>query len=400
MRSLTRTPLNRSKFFRLCLTRVFLGAAMVSLASCGWLPRQGPSGPEMRDAAEKLRSVSIVDVDASVVTTLSNSQEPTLKGAFGDYRPPGEQRIGIGDGVQITLWEAGSGGLFSSPAVDRSSPGTRSAVIPAQVVARDGSITVPFAGRVEVTGRTPPEVERVIVQRLSDKAIDPQALVTVVQNVSNTVTIIRDGGGGARVPLNVRGDRLLEVLASTGGSTPAAMSDVAVQIARDGRTMRVPMAAVLADAQQNIYLRPGDVVTLFHDPQSFSASGALGRNGLVAFDTAALSLDQALAKAGGLQDERADPAGVYVIRFEEQALASRVKPGSEALAVGGKVPTLYHVDLRNPGTIFLSRQFPVRNNDIVYVANASFSDVQKVFNLVNLLLSPAFTAASVQSTVK
>lgn len=379
---------------------ISLTLAALALSACSYLPRQGPSNSDLRDAQEKLRNVAYVEVDRNTVSVLETSLEPTLQGAFGDYRPPREQRIGVGDAVQITIWEAAAGGLFSSPVVDRSSPGTRSAVIPAQVVARDGSITVPFAGRVEVANRTPPDVERVIVQRLTDKAIDPQALVTVVNNVSNTVTIIRDSGPGSRVPLTVRGDRLLEVLAGAGGTSTGAMSDIAVQIARDGKNMRVPMAAVLADPRQNIFLMPGDVVTLFRDPQTFTASGALGRNGVITFDVGAIALDEALGKAGGLADDRADPTAVYVIRYEEPGLARKLGPVPAGLPAEAKVPAIYHINMRDPETLFLSRRFPMRNKDILFVANSGLNDVQKVLTLVNLVLSPALTAASVQNSVK
>jgi len=373
---------------------------LLAAAGCTPLPRQGPLKSEMFAANTRLPEVALVEMSSDVAALLEASRPATLQGTFGDYRPPREQRIGIGDGVQITLWEAAAGGLFSSPVVDRVSAGTRSAVIPEQVVARDGAITVPFGGRVEVAGRTPPEVERVIVERLSDKAIDPQALVSVVHNVSNTVSVIRDGGQAARVPLSVRGDRLLEVLAGSGGGGQLGNSDTSVQITRDGRTMRVPMAAVMADPRENIFLQPGDVVTLLRDPQTFTSSGALASNGVIPFDVPVLSLGQAVAKAGGLIDDRADPTAVFVVRFEDPAVASRIDAAAGVAPLAGGVPSIYHINLRDPAALFLAQRFPMRNRDILYVANAEYNDVQKVLNMLNLLLTPAFTASSVKSVVK
>ncbi len=231
-------------------------------------------------AEAKNHDVAVVELDAPTVAVLAGVRSPSLSGSFGDYRPPGQQLIGVGDAVQITLWEAGPGGLFSSPAIDRTTPGSRTATIPEQVVARDGAITVPFAGRVRVVGHTQPEIERIIVDRLTDKAIDPQALVTVTRNVSNTATVIGGVGPGARVPLSVRGDRLLDVIALAGGERAAAQ-DIAVVLARGDRTLRVPMQAVPDDPHENIYLQPDDVVTLVRDPQTFIAAGASGRNAVV-----------------------------------------------------------------------------------------------------------------------
>ena len=63
-------------------------------------------------------------------------------------------------------------------------------------------------------------------------------------------------------------------------------------------------------------MRPGDVVSVARDPQTFTAAGATGQNAVVPFDAIGITLDQAIARAGGLNDNRADPSGVFVIRFE------------------------------------------------------------------------------------
>jgi polysaccharide biosynthesis/export protein len=350
----------------------------------------------MLAAGREHHDVAFVNLDTTSVGLLQASRAPSLIGTFGDYRPAQEQRIGVGDAVQITLWEAGPGGLFSSPVVDRNSAGTRSAVIPEQVVARDGSITVPFAGRIGVTGKTPPQIEQVIVERLKDKAIDPQALVTVTHNVSNTVTVMGEVAPGARVPLTLRGDRLLEVVAAAGG-VRAPISDIGVVLTRAGRTLRVPMEAVLDDPREDVFMRPGDVVTLVREPQSYTIMGATGRTAMVPFDAPTLTLDEALAKAGGLADDRANPAAVFVVRFETAEVADALPQTRGVIRQPGGVPAIYRLDLREPAALFLARRFPVRNKDIVYVSNSPLTDVQKIFNLINLLVTPAVTGIEIQN---
>jgi polysaccharide export outer membrane protein len=353
----------------------------------------------MMAAGRKRHDVALINLDSTTVGLLQVSTAPSLVGAFGDYRPAQEQRIGVGDAVRITLWEAGPGGLFSSPVTDRNSTGSRSVTIPDQAVARDGSITVPFAGRITVTGKTPPEIEQEIVQRLKDKAIDPQALVTETHNVSDTVTVMGEVAPGARVPLTLRGDRLLEVIAEAGG-VRAPISDIAVVLSRGPHTLRVPMEAVLDDPRENVFMRAGDVVTLVREPQSFTVGGATGRTAMVPFDAMNLTLDEALAKAGGLADYRADPAAVFVIRLETPEVAAALAPASGVPVQQGGVPTIYHLDMRDPSALILAHRFPVRNKDIIYVSDSPLSDVQKVFNILNLLVTPAVTGIEVQSTVR
>ena len=377
-----------------------LGLCLFAVGGCSYLPRSGPFRSDLvADTDGSARPFVTVEIAPTVVDTLAQIKSPSFVGAFGDYRPPRQQRIGIGDSVQITLWEAGPGGLFSAPVVDRMSPGSRSATIPEQVVARDLSITVPFAGRVPVAGRTPPEVEAVIVGRLAGKAIDPQVLVTVTRNVSNTVTVMGAVQSARRVPLSVGGDRLLDVLAEAGGARGAAY-DIAVVLARENRVVRVPLQVVLDEPHENVFIQAADVVTLVLDPQTFTASGATGRNAVVAFETPNLSLDEALGKVGGVLDDRGDPDGVFVIRFEPEAVTRALSDLRLASVPMGPTPVVYHLKLRDPNALFLARRFAMRNKDILYVSNAPLSDVQKILTLINLLVAPAVTGATIKSGVR
>ena len=219
---------------------------------------------------------------------------------FGDYRPSVEPRIGVGDTISVTIWEAGSGGLFSAPLVsDRFSTGANSATIPDQVVGRDGTITVPYAGRVPVAGYTTRAVQTVIEHALEGKAIQPQVLVNVRNSISNTVTVTGEVANGARVPLSIKGDRVMDVIAAAGGIR-APVNETYVQLSRGPVTARVAMTKVTSESKENIYLRPNDVLTLIRDPQTFIAYGATGQNAEIPFDAEGINLSQALAKAGGL----------------------------------------------------------------------------------------------------
>ena len=204
------------------LLALALGTAL-SLDACSILPGSGPSREDISEsgtatAGDADKAFVFIEVDDFSLHVLANRASPGLRGYFGgDYRPPATQPIGVGDALQITIWEAAAGGLFSAPAADRFSPGPRSATLPDQVVGRDGSVTVPYAGRIEVAGRTQQQVEAVIIERLKGKTIEPQVLVNVSHNVSNTVTVSGEVANGARVPLTLRGDRIMDVIASAGG---------------------------------------------------------------------------------------------------------------------------------------------------------------------------------------
>lgn len=155
------------------------------------------------------------------------------------------------------------------------------------------------------------------------------------------------------------------------------------------------MQAILNDPAENIYVKGGDVVSVARDPQSFTAAGATLVNAVIPFDAIGITLEQALARAGGVNDFRADAAGVFVIRFERPADYDQLglqRPGPSALP---DVPVVYRLNLRDPVGFFLARQFPVRNKDIVYVSNAPALEIQKVMTLLLPFLGTGATAVTV-----
>jgi polysaccharide export outer membrane protein len=389
--------------------RFWLSIATVSglaaaTAGCSSLPSQGPSAldilqqgsPTDPDIAPRFL---ITDLNEYSVSVLERTPLPSLYSRFGDHRAPPSPVIGVGDSVSVTVWEAAAGGLFSAPALGGVSTGSHSSVIPDQVVARDGSITVPYAGRIPVVGLTPPQIEAAIVERLSGKAIEPQALVGVSRNISNTVTVTGEVTAGARVPLSTRGDRILDVIASAGG-IKAPVHATFLALSRGNLTVQVPMQALLTNPRENIYLRSGDVLTAVLDPQTFTAFGATGRNALVPFDAIGISLEEGVAKAGGLLDLAADPQGVFVMRVEPVSVAHQLNP-AYPIAPGQRfVNVVYRINLKDAATYFLARRFPVRNKDVIYVASSPSTEWQKALSLFSTLTGPAYNAAAASTLLR
>jgi polysaccharide biosynthesis/export protein len=397
-------PAALSRFAPLRRCVGLLATLSLSLSACGTLPAAGPTAGDVTDASKPTTSgetrFALVDVDPNVVAKMESWVAASMQGTFGRQQAFSTQMIGVGDYVQVAIWEAAAGGLFTAPANDRAGSGSRSVVIPEQVAGGpDGAITVPFAGRVRVVGRTPQQVEQAVVQALTGKAIDPQALVTVTKNVANTVAVVGEVTTGARVPLTTRGDRILDVVAQAGG-TKAPPHEIFVTLVRDGRSVRIPMQAILTDPAENVYVRPGDVISLSREPQTFTSAGATGQNSVIPFDAIGITLDQAIARAGGLNDWRADPGGVFVIRYErpadyDQLGLTRPDPGAIP-----QVPVIYRVNMRDPNAFFMARRFPVRNRDILYVSNAPATEVQKVINVLLPFLGVGATAVGVSAAVR
>ncbi|WP_442754238.1 polysaccharide biosynthesis/export family protein [Methylocystis sp. JAN1] len=346
--------------------------------------------------AEGAEPFAWVEINGRTLDILARRAPPTLRGFFGDYRPSASQVIGVGDSLQVTVWEAAAGGLFSAgPEGGNVAPGSRSAAIPEQSVGRDGSITVPYAGRIQVAGRTQQQVEAAIVERLRGKAIEPQALVSVTHNVSNTATVTGEVANGARVPLSLRGDKVLDVIAVAGGYR-SPVHETFISVTRGNRTARAPLQALLANPSENIFVRPGDVLTVESRPQTFTVVGATGANGaVIPFDARGITLEEALGKSGGLADNRADPDGLFVMRYEPEPLVREFPNVSPKLLEHQNIPVAYHLNMKDPSALFAARRFAIRDKDIIYVSNSPLAEVGKVVQLVQTLSQPAIQGVAV-----
>jgi polysaccharide biosynthesis/export protein len=372
----------------------------IFLAGCATLPTAGPTVSQVFDQAvtDGQRHFDLVDVDNHVVATLLAQPAESFRAKFQKYGKPPGPTIGIGDTVSVSIWEAAGGGLFSAPATSGAGGGGSRTEIPDQVVTPDGAISVPFAGRIAVAGRTPLQVQDEIQQRLADKAIEPQAIVTVTKSITNTATVSGEVVSGARVPLSVGGDHLLDVIAAAGGAK-APVYDTFVRLSRGGVTVTIPMAKLVSNPGENIYAWPGDVLTLVQVPQTFAVFGATTQNTEVPFGAEKLTLAQALAKAGGLQDLRADPRGIFLFRFEPASVVGALNAPALGTGPDGTSPVVYRLNLREANNYFYAERFPMEDKDVIYVANAPLTELQKFFTLVNTVTGPVISGVVVSRSV-
>jgi polysaccharide export outer membrane protein len=369
-----------------------------ALSGCGYLPTSGPTTGQVIDQGVQENQVryDVVDVNANVVAALLAQPAESFNRRFGKNGKPPPPKIGIGDTVSVSIWEAAGGGLFGASPTDHVSAGSRNVTIPEQVVARDGAISVPFAGRVPVAGRSAVEVQRTIEQRLAEKAIEPQVIVTTTKSVTNAATVSGEVVAGARVPLSVNGDRLLDLIALAGGAK-STVYDTFVRLSRNGTTATIPMERLVSDPAENIYAQPGDVLTLVRVPQTYSVLGATGQNAQLTFNAERITLVEAIAKAGGLQDLRSDPAGVFLFRFEPPTVVAALNAPQLGTGPDRASPVVYRLDMSDANAYFLAQRFPVEDKDIIYVANAKLNELQKFFTLLNTLTGPVITGIVVKN---
>jgi len=360
------------------------GAAVLALGGCG-LPADGPRGEVVERAATAKVQVGRSDklpycVVPVTPTTLpyAKQSQPRFAGRFDDQRGPTSLRIGIGDVISVTLYESGAGGLFF-PLEGGIRQGNY-ITLPNQEVDNEGNITVPYAGPIKARGRTVSEVQNEIIGALKSRALDPQAVVTVVEQRAALISVLGEVGTPTRFRSNAAGERMLDAISRAGGPRVPG-PEAWVLLERNNKIEIAPFEALIREPGNNIYVRPHDTIYLYKQPQTFLAFGAHQRQGQFPFEQWRLSMAEAMAKAGGLNDAKAEPSWVYLYRAERRELVEKLDP---KCAVGDRkiIPIVYQVDMRDPAGFFLTTEFPIRDKDVLYVANSSTVEQEKFFNYV------------------
>jgi polysaccharide export outer membrane protein len=375
--------------------RTLFVLSCLTLSACSVVPRFIPtSGPGRSEVQQGVQNSSIaangapgaiqlVDVTDQIVQQLRSQQQQQLFSQTLGNRTAPALLVGVGDSLEVSIWEAPPAALFGSTAMDTRSGGSistaRNATIPETVVNAQGEIAIPFAGNVKVAERSLHQIETDIAQRLKGKANHPQVQVRLTRNMATSVTVVGEVLNSIRMPLTPKGERLLDALASAGG-VRHPVNKVSLQVTRGQAVHSLPLDTIIRDPQQNIPLLPGDVVTALHQPLSFTALGALTKNEEVDFEGQGITLSQALARVGGLQDQRSDAQGVFVFRLEDAKALSWPKPA--VANADGQVPVIYRINLRDPRSFFVAQGFAVHNKDILYVSNAPAADLQKFVNVI------------------
>nr|WP_244146371.1 polysaccharide biosynthesis/export family protein [Comamonas antarctica] len=375
--------------------------AVAVLSACStaptWLPTSGPSTKQVEEAVANPEDmgIQIVEVNDTVARRVLASQRQSLFSEVFDATAQSGYVIGAGDVIEVSVWEAPPAALFGSGAIDpRGGPSTtRVTALPEQMVNSNGSVNIPFAGQIMAAGRTPQQIETEIIQRLKGKANQPQVLVRMIRNNTANVTVVGEVANSTRMPLTARGERLLDALAAAGG-TRQPVNKMTLQLTRGTQVQALPLDTIIRDPRQNIVLQPGDVVTSLFQPLSFTALGATGKNEELNFEAQGISLAQALARVGGVQDMRADAQGVFIFRLESPA-ALDLQGKTVATTPEGKVPVIYRMNLRDPATFFVAQSFPMKDKDLLYVSNAPAAELQKFLNVIFSTIYPVANLISV-----
>lgn len=361
------------------------GAAVapIALTGCAALPRSGPRTADIVGETEPLDGL-VAALDADAVALTAAPPPAGFPAAFRDAAALDPTRIGVGDLIDVTVWETEGGGIFSAEG--------GATVIEGAAVEPSGRLYIPFIGPQRAAGATLTELRDRIRAALQPLSLSPQVDVRLNEPRSRLVALQGAVASPGVYPIERATTRLSAMLAAAGG-VPVPPEAVEVAIARDGVIGRQILADVFDEPALNIALRPGDLVVLSPIRERFIAMGATGGQAEILFPTRPLDLLSAIAAARGLNDFDADPTGVFVFRWETPAVADALltgppPPGAPA---GPGRPIVYRLDLSAPQGFFVARSFGMRDGDALFVTNAPLTELRKFLQLFNSVITPVNT---------
>src|SRR5579863_2135794 len=371
----------------------------LAMSGClGFIPASGPNSGAVYSRIGADVPYALVHLTPAAVDVLAQYEPAGLAGKFRSRKGPPAIRFGIGDVVSVTIFEAAAGGLFI-PTEAGVRPGNF-VQLPDQEVDNNGYITVPYAGAVRADGRTNVEVQNDIVARIKNRAIEPQVIVALAKQNTSLISVFGEVGNPIRYPAASLGarDRITDAITRAGGIKDQGYQSW-VMLERDGKRGSVPLANLVNEPNNNIFVQPGDRIYVYQEDQKFIAFGASGQQGEFPFGAWRINLASAVAKAGGLVDQQADPASVFLYRREPRHVAELL--GADCSRFDGDVvPVIFSVDFHDPSGYFLATKTQMRNSDIIFVANAEGVEISKVAALMNTVMATTANEYGIYGVIK
>jgi polysaccharide biosynthesis/export protein len=327
--------------------------------------------------------VEIVPITPSLVSTYrmendtskARGMTPEMTQEIATY----QYLVGPGDVLNIIVYD--------HPELTIPAGGERSAAEAGNIVHADGTIYYPYIGNIQVEGRTVNEIRQIITRRLATYITDPQVEVNVAAFRSKKVYISGAVNTPGVQPITNVPLTVLDAISAAGGATDNANWHN-ITLTRQGQERSLSLYEMLkrGDLTQNTLMQPGDILHVASaENQNISVMGQVRNPGNIMTGRDRLSLTDALGRAGGVVETRAEPSGIFVIRGNPA--------GSEKMA------TVFQLDISNAVALNMGSYFPLQPHDVVYVTSAPLARWNTVISLLLPSITLPGTVASTSSDI-
>jgi len=338
--------------YRLLIKLVFVSFLTITMNGCSrfvvpgmptidarYTPRVAQPKPNVDYKLIPLSSEVIKKQKRAKRSIVTNLGQPAGIGGYS-------YRVGPQDILSITVWDHPE---LTIPAGEFRSP-----TAAGHKVGSDGRFFFPYAGKIQAAGRTTSQIRRDLEQKLAKFITKPQVGVSIAayrsQQAYISGEVLKPGVYSIDdVPLTIR-----DIIAKSGGLTEKA-SDYAL-FTHHKKKVKVDLDALYrkGNNSQNYVFRGGDSLHISekNTAKKVFVMGEVAKPGSLLLTRFGMSLAEALSDSGGMNEETANPTGIFVVRQENRS---------------DKLPAVYQLQLTSVHSMLLAEQFSLRSRDVVYV---------------------------------
>ena len=343
----------------------------VALAACSNLPRGAAIEKEILASADDPNpDIAVYPVTRAFLPSISKWPRTGSRSYpwIGHSHGARAQVIRPGASLSLMVWDSGATSLLPSP-------DQRVADLPNMRVSSSGTIFVPYVGKVQVSGRTPDSARQLVQRKMEEIVPSAQVQLSMVEGRGNSIDLV----GGVNAPGNIlMPDQNFSVLAaiSAGGGVDPAMENPQVKLVRGHNIYSTSVAHLYDNPRSDTRLLGGDKVIVEDDRRYFLSLGAAGREAQHPFNRDDVSALDALAIIGGVNDSRADPEGILILR---EYPASAVSAGTRGPR---NTRVVFTMDLTTSDGLFSARNFHIQSGDLVLATETPLTDTRTILTLI------------------
>ncbi|NNE53468.1 MAG: polysaccharide export protein [Sulfitobacter sp.] len=281
---------------------------------------------------------------------------------IGHTRGSDAQIIRPGDRLDMVVWESGENALLTG--ADQ-----RATRMEGLRVSAAGTIFVPYVGALKVSGRTPDSARGLVQRKLEESVPAVQVQLLMAEGRHNAVDLVAGVRTPGPVPMPDQNFTVLSALSAGGGVLPG-LRNPQVRLMRGTSVYATSLERLYSQPKLDTRLRGGDKLIVEEDRRYFLALGAAGKEAQVPFNRDSISALDAVALMGGLQDSRADPGGILILRSYPEGIRGPSQPR-----------VVFTLDLTTSDGLFSARQFLIRPQDLVLATESPMSNTGTILAL-------------------
>ena len=347
---------------------VSLSILSFALAGCTVVPGGGLSTydkhviyTKSKDGKSTASKVNVYPLNPDLINQLRDEQIiPTGKANNELYQQllSYQYHIGPGDVLNVTIWD--------HPELTIPAGSYRSSTEAGNWVHADGTIYYPYIGKLQVAGKTVSEVRDLIAKKIDYYIEDPQVDVNIAAFRSQKCYVTGEVNDQSEQAITNIPMTILDAINKAGGITKDADWQN-VTLTRNGVEQHLSLYALMqkGDLTQNRLLQNGDIIHVpRNDEQKVFVMGEVGQSQVLRIGRTGMSLTEALADAGGIDEKEADATGIFVIR---STAAERIKRKD---ADPNVIANVYQLDMQDASSLVMGTEFRLQPYDVVYVTAA------------------------------